>query len=529
MGGDQDLRKATGGGAQVGNIHEGAVPVELAMRTGRLQGGKLHVLEFNARLETVLAENLRDVVGHLKSLADFVRRQVVVAAQGGQIGDIDGGKAAVLSQLRDALDSVLRRNAHHGAFRSEARGVEVGESRAHLVDGVGSKHVGPARHGLIGFCGLEALVEGAAIGYAAEDARNVLRVIRIAESNKYLLLLGGVEIEPHIVGVLMLEQIGARCESSQPGCRRRVEAQQLDGVGVDAAGRQLIQVAGGGKGHGAGCAGAERIARITVAGGVIGQAGNRIHCSRCNKARGGRIEDCAGHDGASQDVRSGRTSRLGEDVGEIGEAAAPFQRGGNRAGGSRALDAAQTFVIAEEEDLVLDDGAAAGHAELIHAQLALLDSAVVFKPVRGIEFIVAEKLPGRAMEAVGAGLDGGVQNRARGTAQFGAEVRCLDLEFLDRVQRRKNDKVGAVEEVDGVGVVVDAVQQVVVLRGAQAVGGECARGRIAAGVGLRRLHAGAKLGKESKVAPVERQTVHALLGDYLPDRRFFGLQQRRRG
>ena len=107
---------------------------------------------------------------------------------------------------------------------------------------------------------------------------------------------------------------------------------------------------------------------------------------------------------------------------------------------------------------------------MILAQFALLDSAVVFKPISGVEFIVAEKLPGSAMEAVGAGFDGGVENRARGTAQFGAEVRCLDLEFLNSVERGQNNKVGSVEEVDGVGVVVDAVQQVVVLRGAKAVG-----------------------------------------------------------
>src|ERR1035437_1442697 len=154
---------------------------------------------------------------------------------------------------------------------------------------------------------------------------------------------------------------------------------------------------------------------------------------------------------------------------------------------------------------------------------------VVFKPIRGIEFIVAEKLPCRAMEAIGAGFDRSVENGARGTTQLGAEVSGLDLEFLDGIQRRQNDKVGSVEEVHGVGVVVDAVQQVVVLGGAQAVGGEGARGGIAAGVGLRRLHAGAKLGKEGKVAPVKRQTVDGLRTDDLPDRGFFGLQQRRRG
>jgi hypothetical protein len=111
-----------------------------------------------------------------------------------QVADLEGGKAAVLGQLRDALDSVLRRYAHRGAFGTVARGVEVRESRAHLVDGVGIKHVGPSRHRLIGFRGLEALIEGAAIGDAAEDARNELRVVGIAEANKDLVVLVGVDV-----------------------------------------------------------------------------------------------------------------------------------------------------------------------------------------------------------------------------------------------------------------------------------------------------------------------------------------------
>ena len=114
---------------------------------------------------------------------------------------------------------------------------------------------------------------------------------------------------------------------------------------------------------------------------------------------------------------------------------------------------------------------------------------VVFKPVGGVEDVVAEKFPCRAVNAVGSGLDGGIQNGARGTAKLSAEICRLHLEFLDRVQRRKDDEVRSVEEVDRVGVVVDAVQQVVVLRGAQAVGGKCARGSVAARVGLGRVHA----------------------------------------
>ena len=81
------------------------------------------------------------------------------------------------------------------------------------------------------------------------------------------------------------------------------------------------------------------------------------------------------------------------------------------------------------------------------------------------------------MNAVGAGLDGRIENRAGGTTQFSAEFRSLNLELLNRVDRRQNDVVGAVQEVDGVGVVVDAVKQVVVLRRTETV---CGKGAEAA-------------------------------------------------
>ncbi len=38
-------------------------------------------------------------------------------------------------------------------------------------------------------------------------------------------------------------------------------------------------------------------------------------------------------------------------------------------------------------------GAADRGAELVLTQLALLDAGVVFKPVCGVEFVVAEELP----------------------------------------------------------------------------------------------------------------------------------------
>ncbi len=88
-----------------------------------------------------------------------------------------------------------------------------------------------------------------------------------------------------------------------------------------------------------------------------------------------------------------------------------------------ALYMPETLIITEEEDLVLYDGAADGTSELIPAQLSLFDSVAIFKPVRGVEDIVAKKFPGRSMDTVRAGLDGSVENGARGTSQLGTEVR----------------------------------------------------------------------------------------------------------
>jgi hypothetical protein len=48
---------------------------------------------------------------------------------------------------------------------------------------------------------------------------------------------------------------------------------------------------------------------------------------------------------------------------------------------NRSLYAAQPFIIAEEEELVLDDGTADGEAELVLTKLALGDVAGVFKIV----------------------------------------------------------------------------------------------------------------------------------------------------
>ncbi len=88
------------------------------------------------------------------------------------------------------------------------------------------------------------------------------------------------------------------------------------------------------------------------------------------------------------------------------------------------------------------------------------------------------------MNGVGAGFDGGVQHGTGGAAQFGAEVRCLHLELGDRIHRWQDNEVGSVEKVSGVGIVVDTVQQVVILRGLETIGRKGSRCGIAARIRL---------------------------------------------
>src|SRR5262249_55323889 len=157
-----------------------------------------------------------------------------------------------------------------------------------------------------------------------------------------------------------------------------------------------------------------------------------------------------------------------------------------------ALHAAEPFVIAEEEYFVAaienfrdDYRTASRKAELVLAKFALGNAAGIFEEISGVQLVIAEEFPSGAMEAVGAGLDRGVEHRGTRASEFGAEVRSLNLEFLNGVDRRKHDEIGSVQEVHGVGVVVDAVEQIVVLRRAVAVRGEGPTRGIPSRVGLR--------------------------------------------
>src|SRR5258708_2658334 len=79
------------------------------------------------------------------------------------------------------------------------------------------------------------------------------------------------------------------------------------------------------------------------------------------------------------------------------------------------------------------------------------------------------------MQLVGAGLQVDVDDAAGGTSIFRVVSVGEDAHLADRFNRWPNRVGGLIEEVDGVDVVVDAVQQEIILSvGADAVGGESA-------------------------------------------------------
>ena len=94
---------------------------------------------------------------------------------------------------------------------------------------------------------------------------------------------------------------------------------------------------------------------------------------------------------------------------------------------------------------------------------------------------VAQELPAAAVERVRAAAIVDVDRRAGGAAVFGAHVVGDDLELADRVGRRLHDLVREALVAGAVGVVVDAVDQEVVERAAQAVDVERPLARRVAG------------------------------------------------
>src|SRR4030095_7950333 len=148
----------------------------------------------------------------------------------------------------------------------------------------------------------------------------------------------------------------------------------------------------------------------------------------------------------------------------------------------------------------------------------------IFKKIGGIELVVAEELPGSAVEFVGAGFNRGIENSGAGAAILRAKAGGLHLEFLNSVYRRQYNEIGAIQKVHRVGVVVNAIKEIVVLCRAIAVCGESAGCSVPPSIGLGRVDAGRELRQERKVATIQGKVIDALGVHHLTDRRVLGLQ-----
>ena len=73
------------------------------------------------------------------------------------------------------------------------------------------------------------------------------------------------------------------------------------------------------------------------------------------------------------------------------------------------------------------------------------------------------------MNLIGTGFDGGVDDSAGGVAELRTVAARLDLELGERIRRRTDAETGAVQKVDGIRVVVYAVENEVILLRALAV------------------------------------------------------------
>ena len=106
-------------------------------------------------------------------------------------------------------------------------------------------------------------------------------------------------------------------------------------------------------------------------------------------------------------------------------------RVGNRVEIVVALQLPVALVIAEEEQLVLDDRAADGRAELVALQAWALRKRRAEQKAGGVQIGVAEKLVSGAVKLVGSRFHDGVHHRAAHASVFGAVIAGDDFEFGD--------------------------------------------------------------------------------------------------
>src|SRR5262249_34703167 len=94
------------------------------------------------------------------------------------------------------------------------------------------------------------------------------------------------------------------------------------------------------------------------------------------------------------------------------------------------------LVICKEKDFVLDDRPTDGTAELIPAQRQCLSGG----PILRVEIVIPQIFERRAVEIVASRFRRGLQNGSRDGAKLGIVVAGGDLEFLQGIDVRVDDR-----------------------------------------------------------------------------------------
>src|SRR5205823_3431737 len=116
----------------------------------------------------------------------------------------------------------------------------------------------------------------------------------------------------------------------------------------------------------------------------------------------------------------------------------PFFHGwaGNSGSKGPRIGIPNSFIIKEEKRLVLLDRTASSCPKIVVPPGCQFPAAGIAEPVIGGQYIVAQIVPGTAMELVGARAGDQIHHCRTAETDLRAKVGLLDFEFLHRVHRR---------------------------------------------------------------------------------------------
>ena len=442
-------------------------------------------------LEYVVAVDIGERVGELVELLRHVVGTTVTLV-------VEFGVAVAADQ-----DLASEQRGWIGARNSDRRSQSLSDVRGIIAVGRGevteAEFIHDGRAKCAGIANGKALgvvdvVAGSESGGAtrSQTVRNCEIVVRVAVTEKHLVLLRSVEVSADIEVVEIADLLAL---SDVVVLHRAYDVRQRKGLQVLQSHRIWISdhVGSGGT------VPAERSA--TAAGYAAERSGVPDVSVACKGVRG-RI--CA---------ESGKRGQSRAE--ELAEVSSAHLGGGN----SVSFDAVRLIltaplVIAECKQFVFPDGPTERAAKLALPEYDRSGGIVVM----GLTKTAAAEQEGRPMQRIRTRLGARLQDHAAASSVFGGRHAGGNTEFLDRFRRREKD-----DGVDQRVVVVYSVKNVVVRLWAQTVGGErratgfrvtegfrvCSRAAARRLVAIRAAsHARREQGELSEVAAVQRELGH---------------------